>query len=55
MNLKIAAKGKAAKFLELHQIFKRVKNNLTEVGRVADLSNATVLGLVTEKLPSNLA
>ena len=28
---------------------------LAEIGRVADLSNVAVLGLVTEKLPSDLA
>ena len=55
MDLKINQKGEAAWLLELHRIFKRVKNNLIEVGKVADLSNDMLLGLILEKLPSDPA
>ena len=51
--MKIIAKYEAARFLEMHQVFNQVKNDLTEVGKIGDLSNAAVLGMIAEKLPSD--
>ena len=37
----------------MHQVFNQVKNDLTEVGKIGDLSNAAVLGMIAEKLPGD--
>ena len=49
--MQLNAKTNTMKFLQIHQEFAKVKNNLVEVSMIDKLSNDLVIGLVVSKLP----
>ena len=51
MQMHLNAKTDALKFLQMHQEFTKVKNDLVKVSMIDELSNASVIRLVVSKLP----
>ena len=55
MQMQLDAKKDMMKFLQMHQEFAKVKNDLVEVVMINKLSNASVIGSVVSKLPAKVS